>query len=194
MNEDKLREYYNHKESDTIYFFLKDGADKEAVEKELKGRIGDLGATYLSKQEMVDDNVAANKMIIDILSIFTYLALVIASIGIFNNISISFAQRKKEFAVMASVGMNASHRRRMILTESITGVIWSALVSIPYTILLCALAQKLLTGAGMGFDVVYSWGSLPAYLIVIAFVIFLASVGSMKNIGRLKVVEELKYE
>lgn len=134
-------------------------------------------------------------MIIDILSIFTYLALIIASIGIFNNISISFAQRKKDFAVMASVGMNAAKRRLMIFAESITGVIWSAAASIPYTMLLCVLAQKLLEQVGLGgMDIRFSWSQYPIYLAVIAFVIFLASIGSMKNIGRLKVVEELKYE
>ena len=194
MNEKKLRELYNQKESQSIYFFLEDGADKDKVESELKSKIGDLGATFMSKQEMVDDNVESNKMIIDILSIFTYLALVIASIGIFNNISISFAQSRKEFAVMASVGMNVSSRRLMMLIESVAGVICSAVISIPYTILLCRLAQKLLASAGMEFDVYYNWQSLPGYLAVVAVVIFLASIGSMKNIGRLKVVEELKYE
>ncbi|MBR6337012.1 MAG: ABC transporter permease [Ruminococcus sp.] len=195
MKEDKMSEIFKVKESNSITFFLKDGADADKVEKALKDRVGDYGATYMSKQEMVDDNVQSNQMIIDILSIFTYLALVIASIGIFNNISISFAQRKKEFAVMASVGMNIKQRRRMILSESITGVVWSAIASIPYTMLLCILAQKLLENVDMGgLDVVFSWKQYPIYLAVIAFVIFLASIGSMKNIAKLKVVEELKYE
>ena len=195
MNEKKASDIYKIKESDSITFFLEEGADKESVEKQLKAAITDLGAYYITKQEMVDDNVKQNAMIIDILSIFTYLALVIASIGIFNNISISFAQRRKEFAVMASVGMNVPQRRRMILSESITGVIWSAAASIPYTMLLCVLAQKLLTQAGLGgMDIVFSWAKFPIYLAVVAFVIFLASIGSMRSIGRLKVVEELKYE
>ncbi|MBR1663385.1 MAG: ABC transporter permease [Ruminococcus sp.] len=195
MNENKIRDIYKMKESDQITFFLRDGADKEKVEKDLKAAISDLGAFFVTKQEMVDDNVESNAMIIDILSIFTYLALIIASIGIFNNISISFAQRKKDFAVMASVGMNAAKRRLMIFAESITGVIWSAAASIPYTMLLCVLAQKLLEQVGLGgMDIRFSWSQYPIYLAVIAFVIFLASIGSMKNIGRLKVVEELKYE
>ena len=194
MHEDKAQDIYKLKEAGSITFFLKDGADSDKVEEEIKKSISDLGATYYSKQEMVDDNVKSNEMIIDILSIFTYLALIIASIGIFNNISISFAQRKKEFAVMASVGMDIPNRRRMILTESITGVVWSAIASIPYTILLCILSQKLLTAGGMGFDIDFAWAKFPAYIIAVAFVIFLASIGSMRSIGRLKVVEELKYE
>lgn len=194
LSNDKLRDVFKVKESDSINIYLEKGADAKQVEKDLKKAIGVYGATYTSKQEMVDDNVASNKMIIDILSIFTYLALVIASIGIFNNISISFAQRRKEFAVMASVGMNAPQRRRMILCESITGVIWSAAASIPYTMLLCILSQKLLSGVGMKMDIFFDWGSYPTYIAVVAFVIFLASVGSMKKIGKLKVVEELKYE
>ena len=50
--------------------------------------------------------------------IFSYLAIAISAIGIFNNIVICFHQRRKEFAVMASVGMNAGKRKRLILTES----------------------------------------------------------------------------
>ena len=183
------------KPSMTAYCLDFSGSMKGDGEKQLKAAITDLGAYYITKQEMVDDNVKQNAMIIDILSIFTYLALVIASIGIFNNISISFAQRRKEFAVMASVGVNVPQRRRMILSESITGVIWSAAASIPYTMLLCVLAQKLLEQAGLGgMDITFSWAQFPIYLAVVAFVIFLASIGSMRSIGRLKVVEELKYE
>ncbi len=194
LNIDKARDVFKVKESDTINVYLEKGADKKQVEKDLKKAIGVYGSTYISKQEMVDENVESNQMIIDILSVFTYLALVIASIGIFNNISISFAQRRKEFAVMASVGMNASMRRRMILCESITGVVWSAVASIPYTMLLCILSQKLLAGVDMKMDIFFDWKAYPVYLVVVAFVIFLASAGSMKKIGRLRVVEELKYE
>lgn len=195
MNEKYTSEVYKLRESNDLALFNAEGADEEKTQKALGEAISDLGAAYVTKQEMVDDNVKQVQMIIDILAVFTYLALVIASIGIFNNISISFAQRKKEFAVMASVGMNASQRRRMILSESVTGVVLSAVASMPYTSLLCVLAQKLLEQADLGgFEVGFAWQQYPVYLAVIVFVIFLATIGSMKNIGRLKVVEELKYE
>ena len=194
MRETTLKKAFNIKESSAMVFFRKPGVTEEQVDKQLRSAAGDLGAVIYTKQEMLDDNVRNNAMIVDILSIFTYLALIIASIGIFNNISICFAQRRKEFAVMASVGMNSGRRRNLILSESMISVIWSVVASIPYTILLCKLTERVLLMSDMAMDISFSWIKLPVYVAAVALVIFIASLGSMKKSRKLNVVAELKYE
>ena len=120
--------------------------------------------------------------------------MIVASISIFNNISISFQQRRKEFAVMSSVGMNAKKRKRLVLTENMFCVIMSIVLSIPYSTLLCKIFSKILVLLDAPFEIIFDWGTLPAYSVALAVVIFIASLSTMKKSKNISVVQELKYE
>ncbi|MBR4555231.1 MAG: ABC transporter permease [Ruminococcus sp.] len=194
MKPDDLMSIYNIKEANSIYFRLEKGADAAAVEKSFKKAVSELGSIYYSRDELMEMNVDQNQMIIDILSIFSYLALIITSIGILNNISISFQQRRKEFAVMTSVGMNKSKRKNLVLTESMTGVIWSLATAIPFTLMVNAILVKLFKFIDMPLPVDFAWSSVPVYGLVTAAVVFIASISTMKKSRKLNVVAELKYE
>ena len=153
-----------------------------------------MGATYISREDMMEENVKSNQMIIDILSIFSYLALVITSIGILNNISISFQQRRKEFAVMTSVGMNRSKRKRLVLTESMTSVFWSIVIAVPFTVMVNGIMEKLMKYVDMPMNVAFDWKSLPVYAAVAVVVVLIATLSTMRKSRKLNVVAELKYE
>ena len=133
-------------------------------------------------------------MIVSVLSIFSYLAMIIASIGVFNNITICFLQRKREMAVMASVGMNKGRRKRMILAERMTCVVFSILLSIPFTILLSDLMTGFCKYVGMPMDVLFDWGSILTYAPIITVIILIASLSTMRKSRKLNIVQELKYE
>ena len=189
-----LMNTYNIKEAGSIYFRLEKGAAAETVEKEFKKIVSGMGSIYYSRDEMMKMNVDQNQMIIDILSIFSYLALIITSIGILNNISISFQQRRKEFAVMTSVGMNRTKRKNLVLTESMTGVVWSVITAIPFTVLSNGLMAKLLKNADLPMEIDFAWSMVPVYALVTAAVVLIASLSTMKKSKKLNVVAELKYE
>lgn len=189
-----LMNTYNIKEAQSIYFRLEKGAAAETVEKEFKKIVSGMGSIYYSRDEMMKMNVDQNQMIIDILSIFSYLALIITSIGILNNISISFQQRRKEFAVMTSVGMNRTKRKNLVLTESMTGVVWSVITAIPFTVLSNGLMAKLLKNADLPMEIDFAWSMVPVYALVTAAAVLIASLSTMKKSKKLNVVAELKYE
>ncbi len=185
---------YNVREAESIYFSLEEGADAEKVEQAFKKPLANLGVSYMTIEEMKKENVDSNQMVIDLLAVFSYLALGISAIGIFNNITICFSQRRKEFAVMASVGMNASKRRRLVLSESLFCTLWCVAISIPFGMVMSSLASKMMRMNGTPMDIALDWASLPKYIGVLVGVIFLATITTMRKSGKLKVVEELKYE
>ena len=193
INLEKMKSVFNAREAYDISFCV-NGDNKEAVEKEFKATLSDLGATYTTRQQDSDMNVENNKIIMNLLAIFSYIAMFIASIGIFNNICICFHQRKREFAVLASVGMNGNNRRRLVLTESLASIILSVVGAIPYTIVLVDLISKLLTGMNLPITITFDWALLPKYLIVLTVIILIASLSVMKKSKKLNVVQELKYE
>ena len=187
-----IQNYFHVQEAGNITF--KVNCDKETADAKLKGHFSDLGAIYTSRDEQMEDNIESNDMLIKLLSIFSYLAMIVASIGIFNNIAISFQQRRREFAVMASIGMNAKKRKRLVFTENMFCVFWSIVISLPYTLLVSKLISKVLKYINIPMTVEFDWASVPKYSIVLAVIIFIASLSTMKKSKKINVVQELKYE
>ncbi|SEF71552.1 putative ABC transport system permease protein [Eubacterium ruminantium] len=185
---------FNITEASDIFFMLDGTRAASEVEADFKGFLTTLGATYQTKAEDCKANDESNAMVVNVMAVFAYLALIIASIGVFNNITISFHQRKREFAVMSSVGMDKKRRKNMILTESMFSVVMSILITVPFMILLTDLFTGSTYFVGIPMVTKLSWITVPKFSIVLAVIIFIASLSTMKKSKKLSIVQELKYE
>ncbi|MBR5713044.1 MAG: ABC transporter permease [Lachnospiraceae bacterium] len=192
INNEKLKELYHVSGANEISFKVK--GDLKEAEKQFKAMVTNYGATYVDRDTMCELNIEQNEMIVKLIQVFAYLTMIIASIGIFNNIVICFRQRSREFAVLASVGMTGGARRRLILVESVLCVIISLLITLPYSMLMVGVFSTLMYYMGMEFDVVFSWGEVPVYAVAIMVIVLIASLSTMRKSRKLSVVAELKYE
>ncbi len=192
VNPETIKKELNIKEATSIAFNIV--GEPDTVENEFKGVLSDFGATYLSNEDKVKAEKAKNQQLVTLLGIFVIIALIVASIGIFNNITISFQQRRKEFAVMSSVGMNANKRKGLVLAENMYCVVISIALSIPFTILVNKLMSKVLIVLHVPLSLIFDWSSVPIYSVLLATVIFIASLSTMKKSKKINVVQELKYE
>ena len=192
VSNDKLKELYHVYGANEISFKVK--GDMKEAEKQFKAMVTNYGATYVDRDTMCELNIEQNEMIVKLIEVFAYLTMIIASIGIFNNIVICFRQRSREFAVLASVGMTGGARKRLILAESILCVIISLLITLPYSMLMVGVFTTLMYYVGMEFDVVFSWAEVPMYAIAITVIVLIASLSTMRKSRKLSVVAELKYE
>ena len=188
------REIFNITEAGGINFCLDGTRSAEEVEADFKPYLSSLGATYTTKAEDCKNNNDSNAMVVKVMAVFSYLALIIASIGIFNNITISFHQRTKEFAVMSSVGMTTKRRKNMILTESIFSALISIIITIPFMVLLTTLFTGATYFIGIPMVTSLSWLTIPKFSAAVIVIIFIASLSTMKKSKKLSIVQELKYE
>ncbi len=192
VKDDVIKQEFHVKEADTIYFAT--NGNDQAVRDDLAPYLKSLGVTWTTRAEDMKRNDEQNQQIVMIMEIFAYLAMIIASIGVMSNITICFLQRKREMAVMASVGMNKTGRMGLILTESLASVAFSILLSIPFTILLTDLMTGFAAFVGLPMTITFSWTVLPFYAMVITGIILTASFSTMLKSRKLSVVQELKYE
>ena len=192
MKPEVLKKEFNIREASGIVFNII--GDAEAAEKEFKSFLADLGATYISNSDMMEENKMANNQIVYLLGSFAVIAIIVASIGIFNNITISFQQRRKEFAVMSSVGMNAKKRKKLVFAENMCCVVFGIALSIPFTLLANKLVSKVLATMNLPLDLEFDWSSVPMYSAILVVIIFIASLSTMKKSKKINVVQELKYE
>ena len=133
--------------------------------------------------------------LIYVMQVFTYgfitLITLIAIANIVNTISTGISQRRKEFAMLRSVGMTPEGFSKMIRLESYLYGILSTIWGIPISLGICVLMNELLPVSG--------WISPDYILFVIAvLVIFvlirICMIFSMSKLKGDTIVEVLKEE
>lgn len=192
INREKLRSEFNVKEATLVTFSVKGELSK--AEKEFKSIVSSFGATYTSNAEDMEVNMASNQLVVDILSVFSYLAIIITAMGIFNNISICFQQRKKSFVVLASVGMLDVKRKRLVLAESMICAVMSIGFSLSFAVLLSKLLSNAMKFADIPIGITMDWSLVPGFIVALLIVVYFASLSSMKRSKNMNIVQELKYE
>jgi putative ABC transport system permease protein len=133
-------------------------------------------------------------MLVNALNIFSYMAVVIASLGIVNNVSISFLQRKSEFAVLASVGMENRGRTKILFFESVASVTWAMIITSLYCILELRLLSIMLKAIGIDIDISLDFKSLPMIYLISLAIVLISSIPVYFKSRKLSIIQELKYE
>ncbi len=145
-------------------------------------------------REMEQRNLNANQQLLLVLQAFSVLAMIIGVFGVFNNLIISFLERRRALAVLRSVGMSQRQMVKMIFIEALScGVIGGA-AGILTGLLLLSLVGKVLQAINLSLTLHYDPAQF-GYAVVAGMVIMLiASVSPGLRSRRLNIVEALKYE
>lgn len=144
-----------------------------------------------------DEQIKAMNAIVLVISIFLYgFIAVITAIGItniFNTITTNMNLRKKEFAMLKSIGMTKKEFNRMIRLESIFYGVKSLIIGIPIGIGLSYLVYKAFeNGMNMGYQL-----PVKAILIAIVFVALVISIimkYSMSKINKQNIIETIRND
>lgn len=192
ISEDTLENLFRVRGANVLYI------ENSMAESKIKEQIKYLGKKYgviiTTKSEMHKNNEESNQMLVKILNIFSYMAMIIAALGIVNNILIGFLQRKREIAVFASMGMQKSKRNKMLVTESIITVLWAIAISIPGSVLVIRLLTKFLVSMKLPLKVTLDVSIIPYYTVVAIIIVLVATIPVLFKSKKLSIIEEIKYE
>ena len=192
VNESCHREIQGEDSYEGIYINCQDAAK---VQGELEEIFKDVTSAHI---ENIEENVDMMRSFYTLVAIFLYgFITVIALIGvtnIFNTITTNMHLRRREFAMLKSVGMTRKEFNRMIRLESIFYGTKSLIIGIPIGSVLSYIIYKVLSNGAM--DLGYR---LPVEAIVIsaAAVFVLVTVIMRYSIGKIKnqnIVETIRNE
>ena len=166
------------------------GVVSETLEKELKEQgiqsenVTDLHALYQQDRNTM--------MAVQILTYgFIILISLIAVANVFNTISTNFMLRRKEFAMLRSMGMSPKGFNRMLYYECLIYGSKSVLYGIILTVMVSYVICKVIgIGADAGF--VIPWGDLITAIAGVFLVVFASMIYAMCRIRKNNIVEELK--
>lgn len=122
---------------------------------------------------------------------FVVLISLIAVANVFHTISTNLMLRRKEFAMLRSMGMSPKGFRKMMNYECLIYGIRSMLYGLIITILTSA-ALHMSLGAGADVEFLMPWGYMVVAAVGVFAVVFLSMLYTMGVIRKNNIVEELK--
>ncbi len=122
---------------------------------------------------------------------FVVLISLIAVANVFHTISTNLMLRRKEFAMLRSMGMSPKGFRKMMNFECLIYGIRSLIYGFLFTGLVSAALHRIL-GAGTDVEFLIPWGYLATAAAGVFLVVFLTMMYTMRVIQRNNIVEELK--
>jgi len=191
------RRYWHDDSSNIFRVYLKKGSDPEKAKESILARIG------RNRTMFVFTNAGVRKFVLDLTEQWfslTYIqlavALLVAALGIVNTLTVSIADRRREFGVLQAVGALRQQVRLTVWMEAIAiGLIGLVLgwgmgaVALYYN-----LGVMRRDTAGLVLDYHFPFGFALFLLPVIVGVAFLASLLPAESAVRGKLVESLEYE
>jgi len=144
---------------------------------------------YLNRQKQ--------EQLILLMSVFTYgfMALItaICIANILNTISTSIALRKREFAMLKSVGMTPKSFNRMIYYESMFYGIKALLIGLPVSFAVMYLMFNVLGGM---FDYAFTvpWTSVAVVIVSVFLIVGVAMLYSSAKVKKENIIDVLKQE
>jgi len=130
------------------------------------------------------------------ISVFA-VALMIGLIGIFNafsTISNNLRLRKREFAILRSVGLTPKGLNKMLMIEGLFFAITPIIVSIPVVSFICWFMLRLTLITWSEFIPIFPVGAILTYATLIIVSIFLSYYFSSACVKKSNVVESIKDE
>ncbi|MDQ0971374.1 putative ABC transport system permease protein [Neobacillus niacini] len=163
-------------------------------------------ATQTAIEDRKDSNVNVfnvyqqrqqDEQMIMLMSVFTYgfitLISLISIANIFNTISTSISLRKREFAMLRSVGMTPNGFNKMIQYESIFYGVKALTYGLPISVLVM-LAIHRSTNYTFEYGFLLPWMSILFVIVVIFLIVGSAMLYSISKIKNENIIESLKQE
>ncbi|ENZ9535891.1 ABC transporter permease [Clostridioides difficile] len=146
------------------------------------------------------DESASNeseKQDLKVIKIFVYGFIVVISlvsvINILNTVSTSINLRKRELAVIQSIGVTPKGFRKMIYLESFIYGILSLLFGIPISIGIILIMNKLISGV-IEFSPIIPWTAIVICIVSVFIITFIAGYIPMSKLNKENIIDNIRRE
>lgn len=187
LQSDSGTKYYNN-----AYINVK--GDPNKVLESLESKYVDRYFEGQTLEEMLRAEEESSGQLMSMLIGFSLLALLIGSIGIINNLIISFMERKKSIAVLRSVGMNKKQIVKMVFIEALYSGIIGGAAGIAGGIIVMQIVPYILEAMRISIRTYVVTDILWIYLAGGVAITIIASVSPALKSSKLNIIEAIKYE
>lgn len=154
---------------------------------------GETGKVYTKEGyvKAVKDN---SEKTMKFMTIIVIVIVGLALIGIINNQTVSFMERRRELATMYSIAMSKKQLKNMILVENTLAFMSSIITSIIFYIIISKLVEYTLQVLLIPISIKFTINGVLILLLTIAMILFAIQKSIREHIKNMNIVEEIKYE
>lgn len=177
-------------------FFRTD--DHETLLTEMKKVLSDGGlpAGDMNIYDRVADE-ESNQNLLMIINVFSYGFIIMMSLiavaNVFNTLSTNIALRKRDFAMLSSIGMTQKGVRSMLRYECILYGVRSLLWGVPIAFL-ASMCMYVLTQQAIESMFVIPWGSLAIAVTSVFVIVFFTAMFAVRRLQKENLIDALKEE
>ena len=166
----------------------------EEIAMQISQHYIDKNISVQTTMDFLQEQINTVNTILSILIVSIIMSSAVIVIGISSNMIVAFIRRKKEFATLYSVCMDMKQIKYMIFWESIASYISISLTVLLVYLPLVSCIPKLTSGLGLIINYNAKLSTIVGVLFVTFAIILLTTIEPIRRLGRMNIVEELKYE
>jgi len=164
------------------------------LDKKLREDLEKYNVVITKKSDDLKTDLEVNKGLMNSLESFSLMSLIIGSLGMMNNLMVSFIYRKREFAVLASVGMSKLKRGKLLFIEGITLGVFGGILGVLEGVYISMFLGEITYSLDS-----YIITTIPLKLIILlgflaVVLVIVASFVPIFKSSNMSIVEEIKYE
>lgn len=190
-------DYIKQPDSETMYTYYINTNNAENIEDDIVDAFLREGiqSDYAIDNQALD--IIRNNQITTVFSVFAYGFITLISFiciaNLFNTISTSFALRRREFAMLKSIGMTPEVFSRMIRMESLMYGVKACIIGLPISLGMTFWIKK---AVGYNFvrDYSFPWQTYIIGIFAVFIVVAIAMLYSSRKIRKENIVDGLKTE
>ena len=176
------------------YVSTESNVEMDGVIEDIKERFKDDNVKVKTVVNMCQENTESNASLMQMISVFGILTLVIGMIGIINNLMISFIERRKGLAVLRSIGMSKRQMLKMIFVEAVGNGMIGGLGGMLAGFLLLFVLGNVLFALNLPITVEYIPKLFGVYFVGGALVTVIGSMFPARSMPKMNIIEAIKFE
>ena len=173
---------------------VKTAIDPGAVSSAVRSAIRQIDAElpvprFETMEQMVNESVAQRRFQRNLLMVFAFTALLLASMGIYGVVSYSVILRTNEMGIRMAIGAHPSDVLKMILRQAMTPVAIGALIGLAVSLIVARLFAGLLYGVAPA-----DGPTIGAVIMILGGVAAVASLIPARRASRVNPMTALRYD
>ncbi len=175
----------------TVLFKAKDYAKLDKLGKDINGLNGTQYMNIIDAMKTTNNIILALKIL---LYGFISLVTLIGVTSVFNTINTSIALRRKEFAMLRSVGLTPRGFNKILYFESIFFGLKSLLYALPFSIAIVYLIYRNMGSLIYSEKFILPWQSIIVSIVGVFIVIIISMLYASKRIKKENILEAIREE
>lgn len=186
---------YNSRSYNVLCRIFLGGRNHNINEKEVTQYIDSSGLPSTGVNN-IQESREYERNIVTIINVFSYGFIVLISLiaiaNVFNTMTTNINLRRRELAMLTSVGMTPAGLRKMMLYECIMYGCKSLMYSIPVSLFATYWIYRIASGTVSGFFI--PWASVAVAVCSVFVVVFTTCIYAVRKLNKVSVVDTLKNE